>query len=62
MYKVLPEALELFYSGSYIHASEILGVNCTPRVGEKEKIVFPAHPCLTNSKRRQLYTGSTKCF
>ena len=34
MYKVLPEVLELFYSGSYICTSgcEILGVNCTPRV------------------------------
>ena len=58
MYKVLPEALELFYSGSYTFGSEILVVNCTPRVsfsgGEslwgKEKVVFPAHPCLTNSR------------
>ena len=32
MYEVLPEALELFYSGLHTFGSEILGVNCTPRV------------------------------
>ena len=61
MYKVLPEAFELFYSGSYIHLLVKFWVYCTPRVsfkggggvnryGEKEKVVFPAHPCLTNSR------------
>ena len=57
MYKVLPEAFELF---SYIHLVVKFWVYCTPRVsfkwggvnryGEKEKVVFPAHPCLTNSR------------
>ena len=53
MYKVLPEALELFYSGrisNHTFGCEILGVNCTPSVGEKKKVVFPAHPSLTNSR------------